>query len=712
MPRFGFQRDWRYASAKQDDETFGAARGQFNTYDGSEYLEAAHCLKPAPYLVAGDMTGKWNVLAGSWRVTSPSVTSPRSVWGDYYLSGPQEYGQIESYADFTSNNVVLGIIREALPEDTEDYPRYVSIRFNGSTAQPSFRKVAFVFPYGMKSRRHPYVLDALTSEAPGGLTDANMTALWDGGGGSGAKLDDDRKVEFLFFELIDGAMVVRHSDKDKAFVYRPYERNDPQFKVGAWAPGTISITVYGHAAMVYCSNLTYPKTSSALAQPYQYISDIYSDMTDEALTKWHCHFWRPDDKWAVVATKQQHQTMPGLSYAPQTAFAWAGVGLPQNCPVSYVTTLDIQSTHAAGVSAPDALEGQGVVLAVDYTLKLAGRGQTCSVIVDDPTGAKAAAWKGQNLVAVACGYDDLTPTQKFLGYLGEQPEITREGGETVGRPQYKLDLQDPVDARLSCKFMQDKSAAGYEKLAVWVYRLLYDAGEPAAYLTDILALTTGSMVDIIIPGSYGAKDLAHDFEATVAVPDALDKVTGALGYSWGWNCETGQWFLRPAKLLYSGTPDWTLNIAAAAAGGAYALNLKHIKSKHEFRNYMMMIAQTTGGAESVNLWADRNSHLLSTASNFIGTDLWEIVRESDLWSGLAKGQARWAELQGLPSVISWDMAQALPGTLGPGKYVKAQVTLMGASTDAIYRIVEERGELPFNSLEYRQSLTAEWVQNA
>ena len=124
------------------------------------------------------------------------------------------------------------------------------------------------------------------------------------------------------------------------------------------------------------------------------------------------------------------------------------------------------------------------------------------------------------------------------------------------------------------------------------------------------------------------------------------------------------------------------------------------------------VVKTASGAESVNLWADRNSHLISATSNFIGCDLWEVVNESDLWSALAKGQARWEELQRLPSVIAWNM-RAMPSTLGPGKCVKAQVTLMGIATDAIYRITEERGEMPGEpSLNYKQGLIAEWVQNA
>ena len=59
-------------------------------------------------------------------------------------------------------------------------------------------------------------------------------------------------------------MVVRHSQVDKAFVYQPYERSDLRFsQYGAWAKGTISITVYGHSAMVYCDHLTYPTSSNA-----------------------------------------------------------------------------------------------------------------------------------------------------------------------------------------------------------------------------------------------------------------------------------------------------------------------------------------------------------------------------------------------------------------------------------------------------------------
>ncbi|HOQ98216.1 MAG TPA: hypothetical protein PLJ35_05290 [Anaerolineae bacterium] len=716
ISKFSFQRDWRFEKRKQDDDVYGGASGQFTLHTGTEYLEAMHCLKPAPYLVAGDMTDTWTVLAGDWRFTSPSVCSPRSTWADYHNSGPQEYGQIQSANDFRCN-VALGILRDALPDDLADYPRYVSIRFNGSTEQASFRKTAFVFPYGMKSRPHPYVLDALTSEAPGGLDDSHLRAYWELSSNHAAKLDSDTRVEFIFFELIDGCMVVRHSEVDKAFVYQPYERSDLRFsQYGAWAKGTISITVYGHSAMVYCDHLTYPTSSNAIAQPYQPYSDtLYSDINDLTKRSLHKHGWTPagnvgqlfdydDDPvgyWATIASLQGDNNG---GYAPRVTFNWSGKGSnPIDCPAVYVATLDVMSTHAAAVSAPDALEGEKIVRSVAYTLKYKGRGQTCTVVVDDPTGVKAAAWKGQNLVTVKCGFNDVTPVQKFKGYLGEKVEIKREADD-VGRPRYQLDLQDPVDARLAAKFMLNRSAAGYEKLAVWLYRLLYDAGEPASSLTDILALSTGSMVDIIIPGNHGAKNLAYDFEPTVSVPDAADKVTEALGYEWGWNCETGQWFLRPVLQTYTAPPAYTLT-------GAVEWELSHIRSKHEFRNYLYMIAQTASGAESCFLWADQNSHMVDSASNFIGCDLWEVVKEADMWSAQAKGQARWLELQRLPSVIGWGMPADV--TLGPGKYVKAQVTLMGVATDAIYRIVEERGEMPGTpSLTYKQHFVAELVQNA
>lgn len=703
---FSFQRDWTYApSSRREDDAYGGATGQSAIHSGTEYLDAMHCLKPKPILYPGDMTGLWDIVQGNWRLTSPSVMSPRAVWMDYYESGPQHWGQIQSKGE-ASCSVGLAIIRDALPQDTEEYPRYVGITFMGSTEQDSFRSFNFIFPYGMKSEPHPYVLDKLASENGEG----NRVQTWELSDGHGIKLDKDTKVEFLTFEMLDGCMVVRHSDVDKAFIYQPYERSDWRFDhYGAFSRGKIKVTVYGHAAMVYCSALNYPITSNAVGQPPQMLSDLYYD--DETEIKHHAHGWSPDSSWIIVTTENA-VLIGGLGFEPRTAFVHWGVDLPQECPVNYVTTLDIMSTHAAAVSAPDVLEGQKIVRSLEYSINLKGRGQTCTVVVDDPTGAKALAWKGQNLVTVKCGFDDVTPRQKFMGYLGEKGEITRQGGDTVGRTSYKLDLQDPVDARLTAKFMLDRSAAGYENLAIWVRRLLYDAGEPAAYLTDILALTTGTLKDVIIPGSHGAKDLAHDFESTVSVPDALDKVTGSLGYSWGWNSETGQWFLRPTaypRPAYPFFPDWTLDIEAAVYGGQYALNIKHIRSQHEFRNFLYLIAKTAGGAEACNLWMDRNSLDVAAASNFVGTDLWEVLKETDLASALARGAARWAELQQLPSVISWDMAQAMVG-LGPGQIVEAAVDKMGIADSALYRIVEEKGSQSGEpSLNYQQSFVAEFV---
>jgi hypothetical protein len=699
LDRFAFQRDWTHKPLSQDDELYGGALGQGTLHDGTEYVPGVG-LKPMARGGQGDMAAAdWTVLAGSWRVTTPAVTSPRTAWLDYYKSGPQKVGRIESVNPF-GLNVGLGIIRDALPNDTADYPRYVAVCFNATTAQSTYRSTAFVFPYGMKSQKHPYVLDRLAS----GSGDGEIVAHWEMTGNHATKLDKDTRLEFLFFEVLDGRWVVRHSDFPKPFIYQPYERTDPRFVPGAFAAGTIRITVYGHSAMIYCAPLTYDTEAQAQAQPYQDLADtLYSDMSNEALATWHTHGWRPDALW-TTSVEGTHSV--GLGYAPKTTFTWAGAGSPTNCPVCYVSTLDLQTTWATPVSAPDVLSGQKVVKSLEYTINNKGRGQTCSVVVDDPAGTKAALYKGQNNTKINVGWDDVVPVQKFHGYLGERPTIKR-AAEDVGRTRYVLDLQDPVDARLSAKFMIDRSAAGFEHFALWVWRTLHDAGEPAAYLTDILALSAGTLVDIIIPGSYGGKKLAHDFESTVSVPDALDKVCNALGYTWGWNAETSQWFLRPVQQLYTAPATWTMDDDTTIADEVQ-WEIDHLRSKHEFRNYLYMIAQTSSGAESCRLWLDANSHKRASASNFIGCDLWEVVKEQDLWSGLAKGQAKWAELQGFPSTLKWSMRGHTD--LGPNDTVKVQVTKMGLTTDAIYRVAEEHGELPEDSLQWRATYTADWVQ--
>jgi hypothetical protein len=50
--------------------------------------------------------------------------------------------------------------------------------------------------------------------------------------------------------------------------------------------------------------------------------------------------------------------------------------------------------------------------------------------------------------------------------------------------------------------------------------------------------------------------------------------------------------------------------------------------------------------------------------------------------------------------------------LGPGKYVKVQVSKANLTTDAIYEIVEERGEVTggMSDLHWRQTFVARFIQ--
>ncbi len=680
----GYQHDFTFEPPKLGDAV-GGPEDNFTYHNGTEYLAALKCVKPRGYVnwtdlewATGDNRG-WRVEwpdegpTNRWRLTKPAIISPRTAFLDYFGSAPDVYGTVCNNQDLPPN-LAVAAVRQASAPNTTAFGRYWAITFLGNDLHDDRKKFEFVFPLGDSTYKHPYLCMArhdFTGET------VPRVAEWEA-----ADIDataEGPTVELYWFEMLDGYWVVRGQGVREPFVFRP-ELTDP---VQAFGAGPVRIRCYGHAAMFYVQEITYPLV--AQTYPGKYITADSGIWSTDRL--YHCHSWTHPDTasdWQVQVTEDIDPTNAD-AWRLIVSFTGSGsLGADHWSPVCYVATMTAAAAQGGAVSAPDALTGEGIVAEVSYSINLTGRGQTCNALVRDTTAAKT--WKGNEKTTVNVGwsYDgsaDVT-AQKFMGYIA-----AREGVRRIRDfKQYGSDLMlqlacaDPVEARLSKKKMVMRTAAGGDYLANWVYELLWDAGVPAAHLTSIDAMCDA---EPRIPQRLPKGDLAFKFGWEVCVIDALDDVTRSMGYEWGFDCETGLYFLR---LPDSGTQteDATISDDSAIWG------LQHVKAAEDFRNYLVLLA-SIGGKETAAMWRDVASHRTSTDHAFIGDDWWEVMVESDLAEGGALAQRRWQELQKLPSLLTW--TQKGDVALGPGKYVKFTVTRSGITSGDIYQIIEEQGRL-------------------
>jgi len=731
---FGLHKDW-YHKVHKRPGVYGGNEEAEARHDGTEYIEAIRGVKPAGWLPQGDMTwatgsegegrGWWRDY-GNWRRTRVAILDKRPQFADMYNADPLAVGIISTNWLVQPN---FGIVtaRAAPPKRDDD------------TASSSYILVSYLteghmyewfVPIADQTYKYPFML--ATNRTTGY---SEVLSTWQGAGSSQYKTANEELVDEFWFELLDGAWVIRRLGVDNAWVIRP----STPWPIPA---GRLVISVVGVPCKVYAAEIEYPSSSSVTGRPWLLLNDQLYNVAAEDRS-WHNHSWEPNDYWYVRTTAETgsvgeldrdclnaclaaYETcvtdagddpdaiqacitgyntcteacglVGSIEIAAKTTFTYGHTAAKNSCPVCYVATMAINAHRQAANSSPVSLTGDQDVQSLSYSLNASGRGQSATISVRDTAGSRT--WQGQELVTVSIGKHGDAKAQKFQGHVGDLGRL-REGEREVGTAAYiTLPVQDPIDARLSKKYMAWVTAAGGDQLATWVHATLYNAGEPAARLTDILAMVD-TVDDPVIPIGLPQDEHAHAYDPTATVPDALDQVVGSMGREWGWDAETSQYFLR-VRPSYSGTRDWLLDDDTATAAD-FAWMVEHTSSREEFRNYLLLIV-ATGGREQSVLWADQPSHLTSSSSNFIGCDLWEVIRETDMATGLEAGWRRWNELGEMPSRIKWSMT---PDTsLGPNKFVQVQVSKMNITTDAIYRIVEEEGDMP-DRFSARQTFTAE-----
>ena len=667
------QEDYQFAPPKENG-AFGGQQYYWPQHNDTEYLPALQCVRPKARALSVDMAG-WTIQSGLWRYTRPAVVASRPAFLDYYDNRADRFGTV---IDNTWHwpNMAAFIIRQAPAENTTGYGNYVFFEFLGNPIIPSNRSFGFRFPVADPTYKYPLLL-----QGDAGTTPTDVVAEWNSGQGN-SEAANGIEVDELWFEWIDAAWHVRKRGTDDAWVYRPAV-TDSVFS--AFSPGPVRVTVYGHSALVWFGEIDYPATSYVTQSRYEFINASVFATT----RTWHVHSWVPDNNWGTPVSEEANPS-DADEFRPVLMFM-RDSGTPSNRPPAvFVTSMIAQATHGGISSSPVTLDKDNGyhVESISYELSQTGHNQTCEIIVRDTAGTLPL--KGNEKITVTVGWnqdDGTTDTaQKFMGYVQriEKLHVDDQASTTLVR----ITVGDPINARLTKKFMTMKSAAGGDDLPNWVWRILWDAGVPSAQLTSIYA-TIGQ--GPIIPQGQPKGDLRFQFTPDTCIVDALDQVTEACGYEWGWNAETGLYFLRVPLNTAVGdiTPDYTLKETDTAAADI-KWEFSHEKSPEDYRNVLYVISETLGEQWST-IYEDPDSRATAADPSYIGDDWWEVATDTDTPQAGGKAEKRWKELLKQHSLVPWSMKGRL--NLGPGKFVKMQVTRVGVTTDAIYQVLGERGML-------------------
>jgi hypothetical protein len=746
ITKFGHGQDWRF-DTPASETAVAENYVKFSNHDRTTWVESIGCVKAAVcydkndwmrFQSGGSALGwmmedsYYNGVREEplWRVARPSIETMRMMWFDYYESNSNKYGTIVRHAAAPlSPNIHLWIAPMSPVEQQDDMGMtlpgspdiaigtcMVRIEFLGDGAQPGCYQYAMTIPL------QPSASDSTTAHytcpwfqtRPYDTPGASWTtaALWDAGAFNTSQVPQnlsDLNVQCLTFETLDDLLLVRARGVGKDFIWK-HPGNGSQR--GWFRRGPVRIIVSGQPAMIWCSEILYgPRSGAATASvaPVQY-SVVNGNVYNTTRTP-HWHGYDPTHPylpaatevpidglvWDVAATEETvvegattyHRPRLSMSLRnPITGEVSGTTDLTSKVtPAVWCTTLHAPALQGSAVTAPVTLAGPTKVQSVRYRLCWAGKNQWAQITVKDKGCVQT--WRGNEQVVASVGWeeDDGTPhlTQKFAGYVGKDGIDYRYDAARYGYNNRLIDLScsDPIDARLSKKYMQNTSVAAGHQLALWVQETLWDAGVPTGQLTNINALVSDPTVPTIPVGPL-AGELRGNFGANTCRIDAIDEIVYGLGWEWGWDCTIGQYFLR--------RPVTYTSSVATIADGAEIREVKFSQGTAEYRNYMLMLGDM-GGGWTQWLMADTAAHRTITDHAFIGDDWWEIVTlpESE---GPAAAYRRWQELQRKAGCIEWTQSGVqsdVLDSLHPGDFVTWNETKHNVPSGSVFLIEEEEG---------------------
>lgn len=694
----GVQADFQFEPPELQGARGGGA-SRWPTYTNVEWLPTMRCIRPVGIPEAADMKidgDHWRIYPGTddagtyaspyWRTTKPSLIASRLAFLDFFDTRPDQWGYV-----YTANpvypNTAAYILRQSPPANSST-DQYIAFGFLGDPHNAEQSSFAFHFPLGTDAK--PYLKRSLTSDN----ANSEVVAVWE----DGVPVNNLPLYEEIFFEVVDDYWYIRRSGVEEPFIYKP-EGGATEMPIGP-----LALRVYGQSAMVWWGQLEYGTGSARSPVVPDPDPGFVSTSRTWAYYPTGTDIPLPDPTWTIEATEE---AVTGGFRAVCNITQGNDKHKP---PPVWVTSYHAPATHAAASGAITTLDHDNGywVDSVSYDIDYFGRGQTCDIAIQDRPNT--LPFKGNERFVVDVGWNrdagGAQTAQKFLGYLEDYP---RAGDALIDKQGTMLNLRigDPISARLSKKYMVNRRAAGMWELAVWMYQTLYDAGVPNGQLTDIYALIDTDTP--IIPMGDPKGDLRYKYAAETCVIDAADEICEACGWEWGYDCETGLYFLRPYLNTDPAviTPDYTLWDIVSTADD-FQFEFIHEKSNEDFRN-MLFVASEGLSESDGTIYQDYLSRSLASATNYIGDDWWDVLVAGDSPHVDAVVQKRLNTLLKTNSMIRWTMNGNLD--LGPGDFVSVIMDGFGIADATLYQVIHEHGFVRwgYDQPQFKQTFTArEW----
>jgi hypothetical protein len=487
--------------------------------------------------------------------------------------------------------------------------------------------------------------------------------------------------QVVTWETVDGHFLLNLDGRREVF-YVParYRREDG----AAVAAGPVRIVVYGHAAIINLTPVRYPlgELAACAVQRAEYFP--VANTIFGATPAFRAVAWEPEGTAAspggtVTTVGDEDRWLPRVTFTSTRDDRRA---------VAYLHEMDLAPTVSAGTSDPYATQGGNVLLQARGELTGDWRDAWCRVVLDVERSAVAnlPAWKGNNKLAVTAGWDDgeaedVAP--QFTGYLVEAAHL--RSGQRPDRVALVLNARDGF-LRLQRKHWQHLGCFAGWTLEAAFHRVLNQCGVP-----DLRISYTGDP-NLVIPYGERKTDLRFDFAEDVSVPEGLDRMVRACGYTWGVN-QDGTWFCGP-PVEYGGTPDFILDDDVVGPDAAvFALRADTVQDAaprgRAFAN-SVFVRIDRGAEQELAWWRDADSHQEPSAEDFIGDDWWHLFVGHDEQSAATLAQRLLEERQTRRKLLHFRCVGK--PSLFPDHFMEVNASGITVPAGSLFRIVRKRWE--------------------
>jgi len=695
----GFGKTWKFDDVKPGEIWHGnraqVQRTQVWDYAGGDCEVIPEIGGAAPRGVATpyNMTlDNWTVESGLWRDTVITGQADKDfLW--YYDGNPDQSGVVTSVAEFWPN-LAFYLRHYSMPyNQTEEV--FISIIFYGNDGADERPKgssgyyYAYYLPlfapdtfkYARLCRVLATTFDARQALGQDGLQVATDTIdEWQRGAMRPIGQQEASLADAFTVENTDGHLLLSWAEVNATWLWRPEGGVELE-------RGKIGIAVQGHPVQVRVLPIEYP--TSATLQPYSSLTIPYW------MNETHGYYFlgsRPTGTAITVTGSGAAATNPDY---PKITFT----GPKYKRAVCYAVYQLHDPEFTAARSTSEWLfdgseTGTRPVISAQGSVNNSWRGASCDLELR--CGLDEFVWKGNEKVTVDVDWETVTTSytpgdtfgtdRQFTGYIKEQHR--ERTPDDLAHVHLQLHCQDGIAARLDGKKkMANRAAAGGMDAYIYLRHLLLCCGVAAANI-DLSELISAGLPDLdsgILEG-----DLLFDYRPETEAVMALDEMARSLGMFFGVDNE-GSYFVKERPEYVAGTSiiSFTLDDdTITTADFLYRVTAE--RGHDEFRNYILAICGQ--GAEVRNwLGVDWTSHAITSATDFMGDDWWEVLVETDSTNPALIGQKRMDEVTKHCRIIGWES----PGKadLWPDDFVKVQVAGLDVATDTVFKIIEKNWQI-------------------